>query len=464
VTKIDHIGSAHDDQELALLLDEAARKMHDGQLSFELAPDLLGAKIVSTASSYLWSQLELVWSQLGFDVIRDEVFKQVVLARIIEPVSKLDSVRVLGELGLKAPSDDAIYRSLQRCQKRNYREKFSKACFSSNAQTNGMSLLLYDVTTLYFEIQKEDEFRKPGYSKERRLEPQIIVGLLVDESGFPLMVHSFEGNKAETLTILPVIKAFAKLNGLSNPVIVADAAMLSAANLLELEEQGFTFIVGSRINKTPHGVSEYKRDNPSDEIKDGQIFEESIVMGKGESQKQRRVIYQYRAKRAALDLSNIEKQISKANKVLENKLPVTRTRFVNLEGTTKTLNEDLIADTKAKAGIKGYVTNIETAQASQIIGHYHKLFEVERSFRMSKHDLKARPIFHHKRDSIEAHLTVVFGALAISRHIQARTNLSIRRYLQMLRPLKGAVIRFGGKTIELPPEIPPNILSLEGGH
>ncbi len=115
VTKIDHIGSAHDDQELALLLDEAARKMHDGQLSFELAPDLLGAKIVSTASSYLWSQLELVWSQLGFDVIRDEVFKQVVLARIIEPVSKLDSVRVLGELGLKAPSDDAIYRSLQRC-------------------------------------------------------------------------------------------------------------------------------------------------------------------------------------------------------------------------------------------------------------------------------------------------------------------------------------------------------------
>ena len=257
VTKIDHIGSAHSDSEMRVLVDEANKRIHDGQLSFDLAPDdLPGAKVVSTFSSYLWKQLEIVWAELGFNAIADEVFKQVVLARIIEPVSKLDTVRVLHELGLKAPSDDAIYRSLRRCTKRDYREKFSRACFS-HANTSGISLLLYDVTTLYFEIQKEDDFRKPGYSKERRLEPQIIVGLLVDQSGFPLMVHSFEGNKAETLTILPVIKSFTELNNLENPVIVANAAMLSAVNLLELEEQGFTFIVGSRIKKTPHGVSEY---------------------------------------------------------------------------------------------------------------------------------------------------------------------------------------------------------------
>ena len=167
----------------------------------------------------------------GFNVVGDDVFKQVVLARITEPTSKLDSIRVMNDLGITAPSESAIYRCLRRCKDHDYRGLLSGACWGEVAGSCPVGLLMYDVTTLWFEIHEEDEWRKPGYSKERRLEPQIIVGLLVDSHGFPLAIQAFEGNKAETLTILPVVKAFMASHDLPRLTIVADAGMLNEANL-----------------------------------------------------------------------------------------------------------------------------------------------------------------------------------------------------------------------------------------
>ena len=166
---------------------------------------------------------------------------------------------------------------------------------------NGLALVLYDLTTLYFYTQKEDDYRKPGLSKERRLEPQIIIGLLVDQKGFPLGLHSFEGNKAETKTILPAIEAFQAQHGLKKVTIVADAAMLSAANLVAFTEAGYTYIVGSRLHKIPYELTEFQ--------KKGDLFDQQIVVSK---LKVYQLIYQYRARRASLDLRNIEKQIAKA--------------------------------------------------------------------------------------------------------------------------------------------------------
>jgi len=128
-----------------------------------------------------------------------------------------------------------------------YRKIISQTCFE-HASAAELALVLYDVTTLHFEIQKEDDYRKPGWSKERRLEPQIILGLLVDKNGFaPLGLQSFEGNKAETKTILPVLTAFLGKNGLNKVTIVADAAMLSATKLAAFTDAGYTYTVGSRL-------------------------------------------------------------------------------------------------------------------------------------------------------------------------------------------------------------------------
>jgi hypothetical protein len=126
-----------------------------------------------------------------------------VLARIIEPVSKLDSLRVLEEAGVAPASYATLSHRRPEYAQEAWRQRLSAAC-AAHARLGPASLVLYDVSTLYFETDRGDGFREPGFSKERRLEPQITVGLLTGQDGFPLMVSAFEGNKAETKTMLPV--------------------------------------------------------------------------------------------------------------------------------------------------------------------------------------------------------------------------------------------------------------------
>lgn len=203
-----------------------------------------------SSSRLLYDTLASLYDPLGFtDAVNDRVFRDLVIARIIEPASKLDTIRILENLGLKAPSNSGIHRSLNQAADNNYRDKFSAACVTFRG-TAHLTPVLYDVTTLFFQVEQEDEYRKPGLSKERRLEPQIVVGLLVDERGFPLQLHSFEGNKAETLTLVPVLDAFRAQHPEVTVSVACDAGMLSAANLLALEGAGYSFIVGSRIAKT----------------------------------------------------------------------------------------------------------------------------------------------------------------------------------------------------------------------
>jgi len=204
VTGIEHIGSAHDDAELAVLMEIARQRLHEGQQVLDFSPvttqpGVSSARVAGMRCQLLWDVLSGAYSRLGFDALGDETFKALVLARIVEPTSKADTIRVLGELGVPAPSLRTIFRALARCIERDYRDALAKACRTHSASTTEgpASLVLYDVTTLHFEIETEDKLRKVGMSKERRVDPQIQVGLLVDPAGFPLEVHCFEGNKAE---------------------------------------------------------------------------------------------------------------------------------------------------------------------------------------------------------------------------------------------------------------------------
>jgi transposase len=386
---------------------------------------------------------------LGFNELEDEVFEALCIARIVEPVSKLDSLRVLAELGVARFDRNKLYRSLVKAGEQDYRTAISQACFE-HVHSQGLSLVLYDVTTLYFEAQEEDAYRKPGMSKERRLEPQISLGLLVDRNGFPLGLHSFEGNTAETKTILPVLEAFQAQHGLTRTTIVADAAMLSAANLAALTEAGYTYIVGSRLHKVPYDIADYQ--------KTGKLSDQQIIVS---PQQGYRVIYQYRAKRAALDLRNIEKQVAKANKVISGKVPAFKTKFLSMKANNKQLNQKLIDKAYALAGVKGYVTNLDIPD-EEVIAYYHQLFQVEATFRMAKSDLKARPIYHRKRDAIEAHLTIVLAALAISRNIELQTELSIKQFVKLLRPIRSGIVTINGNEVLAEPEVPSSVQAMLG--
>lgn len=253
-----HVGSAHDEAELGLLMAQASKLLQDdaqGQLDLGLSlpvpwaamvpapaetlfgeqvkgpvrrPVVAAPRVLRTSSALLYEALAGVYTDLGFDVLDDEVFRDLVIARVVEPTSLLDVDRVLADLGRTAASLSTRKRTLGRCQDGAYRDQVAKLCFEQARASGDVSLCLYDVTTLHFEAAEEDALRKVGYSKERRVDPQIIVGLLVDRHGFPLEIGCWEGNKAETHTIVPIIEAFAARHEIEDLVVVADAGMLSA--------------------------------------------------------------------------------------------------------------------------------------------------------------------------------------------------------------------------------------------
>lgn len=234
---IEHLGSAHTEAELAALMEIGRHRIAPDQLALDLTPTppavsgLLTASapvgtdavVESKRSGLLWDVLHGVYTRLGLRDATggDRAFEQMVLARLIEPSSKAQVPRVLGDLGLESVSVRTLFRSLGRCGQRGYREAISQALFEHVTASGGLALCLYDVTTLYFEAEREDDLRKVGYSKERRVDPQIIVGLLVDRHGFPLQVGCWEGNKAETTTIIPIAEAFQAAHGIAELVIVA---------------------------------------------------------------------------------------------------------------------------------------------------------------------------------------------------------------------------------------------------
>lgn len=451
LVKIDHIGSAHNEEELQLLLTLAKQHLKEGQGSlFESKSAELSVGLKQSASTILLDVLVEQYNQLGFSELADPDFAYLCVARLVEPTSKLDSLRVLADLGIEDRlSKSGLHRCLGRTIANDYRGKLSQLCFA-HASRGGITLVLYDVTTLYFEVQKEDDYRKSGMSKERRLEPQIIVGLLVDQNGFPLELSSFEGNKAETKTILPVIEKFKSRHNLADITVVADAAMLSRDNLAALSEAGYSYIVGSRLSKIPYDIDEYQK---TAEITDNQIIASRTAI------ENQRIVYQYRAKRAALDLRNIDKQIAKAEKIVKGKIPASKAKFLTVKAKEKRLNQALIDKARALVGIKGYVTNLDIAD-EQVISCYHQLWQVEQSFRMSKSDLKARPIFHRKRDAIEAHLTVVLAALAIGRKIEHCTGLSLKRFIKTMRPIRSGTVVINGKEYIAEAIIPSSVASM----
>ena len=314
LVKLEHLGSAHNPEELKTLISLAKKRLQGNQMAlFPHLENKLQIKLRQSSSNFLFQVLNRQYQKLDFSQLEDSDFANLCIARIVEPTSKLDSLRVLADLGIKDLSKDRLYRCLQKVIEKDYRKTISQLCFD-HATSQNLNLVLYDVTTLYFEIQEEDSYRKPGLSKERRLEPQIVIGLLVDQSGFPLGLQSFEGNTAETKTILPVLEEFQREHHLEKVTVVADAAMLSQKNLEALVANGYHFIVGSRLTKIPYDISQFQ--------KQGSLTDNQIIDTKKDDYG---IIYQYREKRARLDIKNIEVQVAKAKRMVNGVTPVKET-------------------------------------------------------------------------------------------------------------------------------------------
>lgn len=322
--------------------------------------------------------------------------------RCRSPTSLIDTARVLEDVGQQPVSYSTMKRTLARCASGGYRDQIAQLCFQHALTSGDVSLCLYDVTTLHFEADKEDSLRKVGYSKERRVDPQIIVGLLVDRHGFPLEIGCWEGNKAEKHTIVPIIAQFRARHRIESIVVVADAGMLSEQNLTALDAADIRFIVGSRVSKAPIDLESHFRWH-GEVFTDGQVID-TVTPKRGVNldndtglraepvwnpdahRRSWRAVWAYSAKRYVRDNRTLNTQEVRAREVIAGTKTARTPRFVTTRKGNAVVDEAALARARRLAGLKGYVTNlpVELMPAGQVIAAYHDLWQVEASFRMSK--------------------------------------------------------------------------------
>ncbi|MDN6281708.1 MAG: transposase [Corynebacterium sp.] len=281
--------------------------------------------------------------------------------------------------------------------------------------------------------------------------------MLTDVNGFPLRIQAFEGNKAETKTFLPSVEAFMDTYDLTDVTVVADAGMISETNRRDLDAAGLSYVLGCKTKELPYPIWKWRIDNPGVEYTHDQIWVSHDPGNPAKGTRPSKTTYHYSGDRARRTAKGIDESLRKAKNIAEGRTPIKHNRYVKMGQTTKEVNRELASRHRELAGIKSYVTSRVNDDPMEIIGYYRRLFQIERSFRMAKSDLRARPVFHTLKASIDAHLTVVMAALAVGRWLETATGLSLKMLVQQLRGYREMRINVGGHeavaAVPLPEEL-----------
>ncbi len=365
--------------------------------------------------------LNKIYDSIGFNQLNNQIFKLLVFARIVFPRSKLKTTELLSKYYDVDINVYKIYRELDEIYDKQ-KSLIEQISYRHTKEILGgkISIVFYDVTTLYFEIDNEDEIRKRGFSKEgKHQNPQIILGLLVSLDGYPLAYEIFEGNKFEGHTMLPVIERFRKKYRIDKLVIIADSGLLSMQNIEKLKEKGYEFILGARIKNEKEQIKE--------KVLSLSLFDgENAVLKKGDLN----LVINYSKKRAERDkfnrlrgLKRLEKQISSGKLTKANINNRGYNKYLKLDGEIKvSIDKEKFEEDGKWDGLKGYITNTDLSE-EEIIDNYKHLWKIEKAFRISKHDLRIRPIYHRLQKRIEAHITISFVAYKVYKELERQLKL-----------------------------------------
>ena len=359
-----------------------------------------------------------IFDQIGFDAIDERLFRDIVIARLVHPTSKAKTVDYLYRYQGKTISTQSIYRFLDRLNDQYSLLAQRIAYEHSLSILKHITVVFYDMTSLYFENEDEDDLRKIGFSKDGKFQnPQIMLGLLVGINGYPIGYDIFEGNTFEGKTLLPVLHGIEQKYDFGKPVVVADAAMLSNDNLQSLEQEQFRYIVGARIRNESQPIQE--------EILRlcGRLHDGGTVVIKKDSA--HRLIVSYSDKRAKKDAHNRRRGLKKLRrKVHSGKLTKEHlnnrgyNKFLRMSGEVKIeIDEAKVTLAAQWDGLKGYLTNTDYSP-ELVIDTYGQLWQVEKSFRISKTDLRIRPMYHYRKKRIEAHVLIAFVAYTIYKELE----------------------------------------------
>ncbi len=466
---IRHVGIAADDSELAKLLDVA--EYIKAKIEYEHTPTLWSPEeTAEMAISARKDQLKFkndkpinidlkqlreeqrtivgihevygkIYEELGFDNLfaspkRNElsakILKNIVLARIACPKSKRASVKMLEEDFGISLNLDKVYSMMDKIDDTMTDKIQAKAYYATKQVLGGkINVLFYDATTLYFESFTEDDLKQNGYSKDFKFnQPQVILALLVTQEGLPVGYEVFPGSFYEGHTVIPILQKLKISHDLDKVVFVGDRGMLNEDNINFLEENNFYYIVGARLKNLSKKLINKILDLESYQDKDKE--NKILVVDKKDGC---RIIISHNATRARKDKHDREKAVEKVLKKLQkSKDPKSLInnygykKYISMDGSAQIgLNKDKLLEESKWDGLHGVITNLHDREAKEVLAHYRGLWEIEESFRISKHDLKVRPIFHWAPQRVQAHLAIAFMSFSCVRHLQYRVSLQYQR-------------------------------------
>lgn len=443
------IGCAHTkrEEELLLVIAKTELERHQGLQSLFVEHDDL--VVDSFVNSIANDDLQIVGSELILGKIYGKIgfpddgccnyFRNLVLCRIVYPGSKLKTVTYFKHhLNL----DVSVYSIYRFMDELNYslKQKIEDITFAHTEKIlrGKIGVVFYDMTTLYFEASEEDDYRITGYSKDgKHQNPQIMIGLLISSHGFPIGYQIFEGNTSETKTLIPVLEYFQKRFNIVRPIVIADAALLSQKNIKALRVENYEYILGGRIKNE---TEEIKNKILSLHFEEGKPREISTPNG--------RLIISYSSKRAHNDKKNRERGLKRLEKrVNSGKLSKKHinnrgyNKYLKLTGDINiTIDYNKFENDGVWDGLKGYVTNTKLSK-NKIIEHYQQLWHVEKAFRISKTDLRIRPVYHRLQRRIEAHICICFAAYAIYKELERllkenKIDLSPEKAVEQIKEIK----------------------------
>jgi len=430
------IGSAKTNQEIAVLFYQGKQELLRMQAQSSLFTFESDALIESFLTQLQNSQVRTVGPELifgkiydaiGFNAVQEDMFRHLVISRLAFPLSKLKTVDYLYRFQGVSVAVSSVYRFLDKLNSK-LKDQVEQISFAHTLKVlqDKISIVFYDMTTLYFEASDEDDLRKTGFSKDgKHQNPQIFLGLLVGMGGYAIGYDIFEGNIYEGHTLIPVIEKINQKFGLGKPVVVADAGLLSMDNINALEKAGYEYILGARVKSEAEAI---KRQIAEAKLSDGQTM---IITKTGST----KLIVSYSDKRATKDGHNRKRGLERLEKQVKyGKLTKTS---INNRGYNKYLkiknkveveiDYEKFKQDKSWDGLKGYVTNTKL-KPEQVIENYKNLWHIEKAFRMSKTDLRVRPIYHRLKKRIEAHICISFTAYTIYKELERildQTNSSI---------------------------------------
>lgn len=448
-------------EELASLKAKPSNKKHDSGYNVHLK-DLIEENRTVSGIHDIYGEL---FNRLGYSGIFKnparqkamvEAYKDIVLARIANPQSKMASVDMLEENFGVSLDLHKVYRMMDKLDDAAI-ERLNEITFRSTLDILGgkVDVIFFDATTIYFESFSSDEFKSIGFSKDLKFnQPQVLLSLMVNKDGLPIGYKVFSGSVYEGHTLIPALKDLRQRYKIDKVVFVADAGMFNQNNLKELEAEGFEYIVGARLKNLSNDLKEKILDKKHYQGND------DFCIAQFEYEAGKRLVVSYKESRAHKDALERDKAIQRLRKKLEKQKNPKEylsncgyKKYLKVSGSSSIeLDENKIKEASLWDGLHGVITNAKDITNDQVLKQYVNLWHIEEAFRITKHDLKVRPVFHWIERRIKAHLAICFTAYALVRHLEYRVrlqykNLSIEKIRQSLVQVQTTILYHTKKKI-----------------